>query len=343
MSRRRLGPALLICALMSNSGCGDGADGAGAPDGGGGGAGGAAAPGPAPGGGAGPSGGGGVGSPAESPDVVQACGGYAGALCGRLEACSPSELQINYGDRATCAARQALGCREAAAATGSMVTAAMLGACTTQLGTAACDAFFYGTVAACAFKGVRDDGYGCASDWQCRSGLCRRVLDQNCGACAPPLPEGGTCADESDCAANLECSDSAVCKSPSGAGMPCSEAQPCRVGTYCQNGSCAEQVAQAGAACQEASACSGQKGLFCNTGARMCAAFKVARSGEACGAEAGGAICGASSECRPRDDRFVCSMVARDGETCGTEGASCLLPAACIAGTCRIPRGLDCN
>ena len=83
---------------------------------------------------------------------------------------------------------------------------------------------------------------------------------------------------------------------------------------------CPNQAGEAGAAGQDPSGCSGQKGLFCDTTARVC----VQPSSWA-----------ASSECRAEDARFVCSMVARDGEPCGSEGASCcylLLALAAPAG-----------
>jgi hypothetical protein len=80
---------------------------------------------------------------------VQACNVYAGAICARMLACQPAQLQTDFGDMATCVARKALTCNAGASAPGGQVTAAALMACVTDLGNAACDAFATRNIASC--------------------------------------------------------------------------------------------------------------------------------------------------------------------------------------------------
>jgi hypothetical protein len=257
-------------------------------------------------------------------------------------ACDQSHLMTDYGDMATCARRRAQQCQAAAVAPGAALTPPMVDACATALGGADCTAYLYNAVAACALKGKRNDGSGCADDWQCGSGLCKRDRGVNCGACSPFAAVGNPCG-ERDCGPNLECSDVRVCAVPAAVGGPCSNAQPCRAGGYCRGTVCAAQVETMGAACQGAGACSGQKGLVCVQ--QVCAVVPFAQSGQACGGQSPSSpVCQGSSECTLQGTSAMgtCSMVVNDGEACAP-GKSCLAPADCISGTCQIPRGADCN
>jgi hypothetical protein len=277
-----------------------------------------------------------------SADVVQACEAYAGAICSKLIACSPAELQADFGDMSTCLTRKSLFCRAAAAAPGGMVNPATLMACAGELGGAACQAFATRNVVACQLKGIRSDGDACASDWQCGSGFCRRTRGVNCGTCTPLGRVNSPCAEATECGPGLECSDNKACAIPSVAGGPCSAAQPCQAGTYCGgNNTCAAQLAVVGAPCTERNSCAGEKGLLCS--ASRCASVVFAKPGQACGGE-GVLLCEASADCvlGRQGNAGVCSMVARDTETCGdATGRSCLAPAECLSGVCEVPRGTD--
>jgi hypothetical protein len=300
-------------------------------------------------GGNGGAGGGGVlGNPAGQPpgmgstpvpnDVAQACSVYARSICAKMVACSPAELQADYGDMATCASRRALACTAGAGAPGSQIAAAALMACAGELGNAACDAFATRGVASCLIKGRRGDGDACASDFQCGSAFCKRTRGINCGSCTPLGRVNSPCAESIECGVGLECSIAGLCAAPSGPGMPCSDAQPCKFGTYCAGQTCAAQVEMAGAACQGRNSCAAQKGLVCAQNA--CAAVGFAKSGQACGGP-GILLCEASGDCVLGQGAMgTCSMVAMDGQSC-TGGQSCLAPAECISGVCDIPRGTD--
>ena len=275
-----------------------------------------------------------------SPEVVQACSAYGRAICGKLIACSPAELQADYGDMAVCAARRALACTAGASAPGSLVNAPMLMACATELGLGACDAFGTRGIGACLLKGSRGDGDSCASDFQCGSGFCKRTRGINCGSCTPlGRADSSPCGDSTECGVGLECSLTGLCKTPSAVGGPCSNAQPCKLGAYCAGTTCAAQVEMVGAACQGQNSCSAQKGLVCT--ANSCAAVVFVPPGGACGG-GGVAICEGSGDCNvgQQGNMGVCSMVASDGESC-LQGKSCLAPAECLSGICDIPRGTD--
>ena len=143
-----------------------------------------------------------------------------------------------------------------------------------------------------------------------------------------------------DCGATLECSDSGTCQLPSVVGGPCGANQPCKAGSYCAGAQCAAQVELNGA-CQVAAACAGQKGFACVQ--QRCQAIRFAPPGQACGL-ASSILCQGSSECNIQQGTMgTCSKVANDNAACGGAAGSCLAPADCISGLCKIPTGGECN
>jgi hypothetical protein len=314
------GAVFAFALCVAQTACGDGAGGGGA-----GGAGVRGVPGP--------------GQPAPIPAAVsQACAAYARSVCAKLAACSPAQMRADFGDMAGCAARKALGCSTGAGAPGAQISAQVLMACASELGTAACDAFATRGVGSCLLRGTRGDGDACASDFQCGSGFCKRTRGVNCGSCTPLGRANSPCLESIECGPGLECSATGLCVAPSAAGMPCSDAQPCKVGTYCAGQACAAQVEAAGAACQGRNSCAAERGLVCSQNA--CAAVTFSRPGQACGGP-GILLCEASGDCLlGQGDMGVCSMVAQDGQSCAA-GQSCLAPAECISGICDVPRATD--
>jgi hypothetical protein len=196
-------------------------------------------------------------------------------------------------------------------------------------------------VGACQFRGARTSGAGCLEGSQCDSAYCK-ILDANaCGACAPFAQQGADCSTD-ECAPGLACNDNGQCATPVAVGMPCAEDKPCRVGAYCKGGTCTAQATMAGAACADEGACDGLKGLLCDPGTKKCAAAKLANPGELCEGPTAG-FCQAGSECSDAAGGMArCSAVVKDGEACGP-GKSCLLPATCTDGTCRVFAASMCN
>ena len=208
-------------------------------------------------------------------------------------------------------------------------------ACVGELAAGACDAFATRGLAACLLPGRRGDGDGCASDFQCGSGFCKRTRGINCGSCTPLGRVGSPCAESPECGAGLECAEIGQCVAPAAVGGACNPSQPCRFGAYCgADNLCAAQVDQSGGPCQARGSCAAQRGLVCSQ--NRCLPFVFARTGQACGGQ-GILLCEASGDCvlGPGNDG-VCSQVARDGEAC-TAGKSCLAPPNASAGSATSP------
>ena len=280
-----------------------------------------------------------------NPEFNTACMAYAGAFCGKLMECEPATITADFNDMGTCVSRKAAQCQLAVIAPGTMLMPAMVMACASQMTPSSCELFTYKGIAACNFRGRRGDGTGCADNWQCTSGICSRGKGVNCGACSRELGMNAPCGDN-DCGATLECSDNKICQIPSAVGGPCSAAQPCKAGAFCNGAQCAAQVEMANGACQVNAACAGHKGLACVQ--QRCTPIRFVASGQACGGGgelANSILCQGSSECSiQQGNAGTCSMVAADGAACGgAAGTSCLAPADCISGFCKIPSGAECN
>src|SRR5215831_9756386 len=128
-------------------------------------------------GGTGGSMGGGGGGGTAPPTVAQACAQFATAFCGRLQACAPFVGQILYGDRTNCESRAALGCMLDLEVTDTNHTTSDMVACAHDATSATCsDLLANNLPASCAIKpGLRLDGQGCGSSWQCMSTHCEKT------------------------------------------------------------------------------------------------------------------------------------------------------------------------
>src|SRR5260221_10931950 len=120
------------------------------------------------------------------PTVAEACGQYATTLCSRLDGCAPYALQIFYGDITTCASRVTLGCMRDLEVPDTNQTTTDMATCARDAANATCDDLVANVVpASCQIKpGIRRDGEGCGSSWQCMSTHCEKT-DGDCGVCAP--------------------------------------------------------------------------------------------------------------------------------------------------------------
>jgi hypothetical protein len=341
----RLFPQFLaLLVLVSTVAClGDGGSGGATPPGAGGAAGGGGS------GLGGRPGGGGIGGNRPAPDAAvqaspefnTACSAYANSFCRKLMECEPATVTVDFNDMATCITRKSAQCQLAVVAPGAMLTPPTLMACAGQLGVNTCENIRYKQVPACNFRGRKLDGAACADSWQCGSGICTRTRGVNCGTCARELGMNAQCG-ENDCGATLECSDNLLCQIPSDVGGACSAAQPCKAGTYCAGNQCAAQVEVANGACPVNAACAGHKGFACVQ--QQCQPIQYARTGQACGM-GNSILCQGSSECSiAQGNTGTCSGVALDNQACGgAAGSSCLAPAECMGGFCKIPVGAECN
>lgn len=274
----------------------------------------------------------------------QACADYASALCDERDACTNGFFTArDYGDLATCEARQKQECLVRLAASGTSLDAAQLVSCAASLATFPCGEFLNAELpAACVPQpGSSADGSACAFAAQCASAFCSSPSDEACGVCATAPKAGDSCADDTGCGfgAGLRCaSDKGICVVPGQVGAACEENADCRnelscvVPTMGMAGTCEPAGATIGAACDgkaiTAPDCDKSQGLRCAMGA--CAATAFAGAGEACGAAAG-ATCESNGMCLGANGAKTCVAAVADGAACDTEaGPPCSAPARCM-------------
>ena len=281
----------------------------------------------------------------DAPDHTQACTDYAQAACDGLQRCDPAELQLLFGDAATCRTRVDLQCG-LQFVTGSSLLPMDMSACASGIATASCttlapnQTFSFGAVTTCgAPPGTRADGYVCGPDSECQSGFCNRigsVLDY-CGTCAHRAQIGEDCV-ATDCAPSLICvatATAATCAAPNtvAATGACSQAAQCMAGLNCVAGACTAILHLNDTCTPSADACDHLTGLYCDTGTTKCVAAAFVAPGGACGAAvpAQRTVCAGSGRCLNN----VCAGPALDGERSAVYG--CLYPAVATNGVCALP------
>ena len=190
------------------------------------------------------------------------------------------------------------------------------------------------------------NGAACGAATQCQSTFCKR--QGSCGVCAPRQAGGESCNSDEQCDPNLVCASSA-CVAPGEAGASCDDKHPCRNDLYCKAGVCSTK-AGAGDSCADTDkACDIVRGVGCNPFTKICQNVRVAKKGDPCGIVAGTLVlCEASGLCEGGTlaTPGTCTGAAGDGQACGTadaNGRSCLAPANCVNGICRLPASASCQ
>jgi hypothetical protein len=300
--------------------------------------------------------GGGTDSSVETapPTVAQACDQFATALCSRLDGCAPYALQIFYGDMTTCASRVTLGCMRDLEVPDTNQTTTDMAACARDAANATCDDLVANVVpTSCQIKpGLRRDGEGCGSSWQCASTHCEKT-DGDCGVCAPRAAASGACTVDEGCTVGLVCG-AQKCVAPAAIGAACGAAAPCRANLYCSAASntCIAPLALGAACANDTGACDFRHGVMCNTFAPMamqkCEMIAAAKGGQACGLVNNTfTVCIELNSCQgisliPLQTMGVCPNTAADGAQC-TDSVHCLPPASCVGGLCRLPSTGSCT
>jgi hypothetical protein len=288
--------------------------------------------------------------------IESACGAYAYAYCGRLQACSPTALQLRYPTIASCEATFRAVCLNAATVPSTGSTPATVEACIAALPGWACSDFLYSqnTPPGCQeASGSRANGSPCAVRQQCQSGYCGFAPGAACGTCAAMPQAGDSCA-ATQCPPGLTCvQPSATCVAYAEVGAACGGAQPCNDGLTCvgatstSTGMCQSGTQTLGGACAFGGAgCDVFAALSCNAMSGTCVTAPLGVAGAACGeVENQTAYCIAGT-C-PRGN---CVASAAVGEACDlADGPPCLGTARCIvtgdsgtSGTCQINGSLAC-
>lgn len=290
------------------------------------------------------------GSSGSSVSNDQAATDVAKAFCQKFDSCASLFVTVSYGDEATCEARFKLSVTPSLTANGTGATTAQYESCAKDIPGASCDDLLSRNFpTSCrTVAGSLADGTACGVDSQCKGKLCRLSDNSSCGACSTIGAGGATCSNDNECDYGLTCVNK-VCSQYGQAGGTCDTTHPCKPTLACTNGTCATPGA-AGAACPGLGmgGCDNLSGLFCDQ-AKVCAAVKFAAAGAACGYDVGTDTytgCSGGGTCKLATGKTTgtCTAPAADGAQCDTvNGPSCMAPAVCSGGVCKVPDPSTCK
>ena len=292
-------------------------------------------------------------SSSSGASIATACADVAQARCNETSECSLADEQTgtgfsllaNYGDKATCVARQTLNCTNALNAPENGNNAAQVGKCVAALqGISCADVFDNQPPSACTPTGPRPSGAPCTFNGQCMTGYCNGTKTSVCGTCGAAPAAGDDCSD-STCANGARCvAATTECQVALASGGVCDSGHPCDRGLSCvgQNdktmttGICQTAATQVGIACGGTTlpGCDGTRGLTCGgpSGAKTCTRVifpgyngSVSTDGGATATDAGPPDAGSVTP--PTPAGTPCGLLA-DGSRVG-----------CVAGECYTATG----
>ena len=287
-----------------------------------------------------------------SVGIAAACNDVAQARCNQGSECSLADGETgtgfnileNYGDSATCVARQTLNCTNALNAPQNGNTPTEVEMCVAAFATYSCMEFFDNQPpAACAPTGPRAAGAPCTFNGQCATGYCNGTKTSVCGTCGAPPAVGADCSD-STCANGDRCiAATTLCQAPLSSNGACSADLPCDRGLSCVGdnaktmtlGTCETAGTRVGVACGGTTlpGCDGSRGLYCGgpTGAKTC--MKIIYPGYNGSVTADG---GATATDGGASDAGAVTTPA--GIPCGllADGSR----VACVAGSCYTATGV---
>jgi len=274
------------------------------------------------------------------------CAGYASAVCGKLESCSPFLITVNYGTVSDCTSRLTTACQTGSAEPGIGNFSGFISTCSAAYASATCDAVFGGGLPACTPPaGTYANGQACGDDAQCQSLFCNKASGATCGTCAATPKVGDTCT--GSCGVALTCSNGtcAAATTKGAVGAACSTTAPCEATLTCSSSVCVKPLA-AGQACGSTTApCDTLAGLTCTGG--VCALFQTASAGQPCGIVGTTYIlCTAGATCKTPtgSSAGTCQAPADDGQACdATNGPGCKADASCVAGHCTLDSAASCK
>jgi hypothetical protein len=279
----------------------------------------------------------------------QAATDVASSFCNKYNSCAAPFVQITYGDMATCQARFKLSVAPSLAANGTGATSAQYESCSKDLSAASCDDVLSRNLPqSCqTVAGTLANGAACGEDSQCTGKFCNTGTNQTCGACSTLAAAGGTCTSDNGCDYGLAC-NGGVCSAYASAGATCDTTHVCKTTLACLNGTCATSL-EAGATCAAVGGpgCDTLKGLYCNL-SKVCATYAFASAGQPCGIVNGSTYtaCAAGGFCKGATGLTAgtCVATAADGAACdATAGPTCLAPAVCTGGVCKITDPSSCK
>ena len=284
--------------------------------------------------------------------IKQGCDMRADRHCLRLQECSEFFMRLVFGKADTCRTRLAAECMAQANAPDVSVTQYSLVRCAQEISGQTCaEIIDRREPEACNPMGLRREGKGCASHLQCDSGYCEPSNDA-CGRCKAKRGSGESCQDDAACLAGLHCNQKGKCVRQGGLGEACGgENQECGTLLACLGGKCAPPIV-AGGMCSTTDQCARAAGQVCvattasvgNTLAlpiAQCRSSVLGAPGTVCreGDNLTSYCAGGQDNCiKENDGVFRCVAPAMDGQACGknANGRACVMPAMCVAGTCKL-------
>jgi hypothetical protein len=301
------------------------------------------------------------------PSVDKACSDSAYARCTRAQACSPTGVQLRYGDVTTCETVMKANCVAILAAPGTGSTPSSSEACSQAIPNWDCADYLQtqNPPPECVqATGSIANGAACAYPSQCQSGFCAIAPGAPCGACTTAPQVGDSCAQLTSCGQTLICNAiSSTCFAPPATGASCAPGQGCVPGSECLGsstttgaaGTCVPAVESLGAACSNTTAlCDSFSGLTCNLQSDKCVASQLGTAGQACNFVASQNVvvqCGGGGRCITSGTQSTCTAASTIGGPCDlVAGPECIAPSRCIvdadagtSGTCQIADGTACQ
>lgn len=265
---------------------------------------------------------------------------WATAICARDQACYPTYYVYQWGDTATCIARNKLWIKAYLAAYADVTaTDASLGGCATQVSAQSCLDYANGkSLAMCTLPGKRTTGQRCDTGDQCTTLRCANNTTM-CGTCSAKLALGGACVADAECTEPLVCGSAGTCVAAKASGASCAaDTQSCARSLRCRGGICSAPITTAGTACVGEDDCDIGRGVLCDTVSSFkCVAWTS--SATTCTSTATLlTFCSKAGICDT--DTSTCLAAAAEGKACDEDlGPACLYPAVCSVSTslCTIP------
>jgi hypothetical protein len=315
-----------------------------------------------------------VGGVDAGPSADQACADWSYARCSRLQSCSPTAVELRYGDVTTCEALMKTNCVANLAAPSTGSTTAGLEECVQAVPNWDCGDFIFSQNPPPECQqatGALAAGAQCAFQAQCQSGFCAIVPGAACGACAAAPQPGDPCAQLTSCGPTLQCNTvSATCLTVAQAMAECAPDQSCAIGNECigdnlmtgASGTCEPAGESVGAPCHStpddagaATECDFYAGLTCDNQSQKCAPVQFVGAGQPCNyveSQSQSIYCGSGGKCLSATPgaQGTCAGASPLGGACDlVMGPECVSPSRCIvgaeggtSGTCQVTDATAC-
>jgi len=274
------------------------------------------------------------------------CAYYADHYCEADKRCA-YDFEVGWNDLATCKERVKINCLLRVKSPGVNETTSRVVACANTLTALSCeryDDFDRWPETCTAPPGQLPDGAPCIVPAQCQGSACEITSRAACGVCKTVSRLGGACTDETNCFNFMPCVNG-VCSAHPVKGEPCDGiGRYCFGPTVCRDldangiGKCGTP-SPAGTACDpnEPDICDFTNAYYCDQVTMTCTKGEKARKvGEMC---VDLPICNFVSYC---DFDGFCRLNPREGMGCGANN-TCLTPARCIDGVCKIRNAAVCK